>query len=671
VSCSLNCLLNSFGGGSLLQTEPDKPCTVPVGTGDDPVSPQPPELPAGAETIACSKLPQPGRSVTQPELCRLLRAAQQAGPLHDHMRILTDDELEKPIGCEPVPETEQSALAPEAWQIPGYRLLRRVATGGQASIYEAVQERTRRRVALKILSAISTSASREARFEREADILARLNHPGIVRIVDRGRISARGSFLAMDFVDGQDLDEHVRSVRQLEGVDTTRTVLRLFIEIGEALAAAHDQGVLHRDLKPANVRVHASQHPRILDFGLARLFGPSNQGESDLTCTGELVGSLAWLSPEQIQRETDEIDERSDIYAFGLLLYSCMAGFMPYRTTGPASLVMKAITTEEPRPFPVTCVSATDRGLRVVLTKALQKDRACRYQTMHAFIADLRALVSGGFPANAAGSRSSLLTPKLLIVPVLLIAGLTAYWAQPVARPTLEMPQEKTSIGLKLVRLNGVTDFYIGSPDGESGRRRDERQAQVTVAHPFWISTTEVTRQQFHSLMQDLADPPGPSERDLPVSSVTWDEAVEFCRRLSQREGHEYRLPTEAEWELACRAGTAGPFSDTLADVGWFLGNSGGTVRLVGQRQPNVWGLYDMHGNVAEWCHNDYVPTYLSSEPWPNAKAIRGGSFADPADRCRAASRDVLHTWSHSPRIGFRVVRAPAADPALLSVPAE
>lgn len=206
-------------------------------------------------------------------------------------------------------------------------------------------------------------------------------------------------------------------------------------------------------------------------------------------------------------------------------------------------------------------------------------------------------------------------------------------------------------------------EFQLGSPDEESERYADEGPQQLTIIPVgFWVHKYEVTQAEYIDLMGNNpsfgynADS-GELAADLPVDSVTWEEAKEYCRRFNERElkagrvpsGYEYRLPTEAEWEYAARAGTTGAYSfgDTdyvahLGEFGWWRENSGETPMPVGQLAPNPWGLYDIHGNVFEWCLDDYDAYEeggFVAFSGADYKVIRGGSFYCPATILRSACR--------------------------------
>ena len=213
------------------------------------------------------------------------------------------------------------------------------------------------------------------------------------------------------------------------------------------------------------------------------------------------------------------------------------------------------------------------------------------------------------------------------------------------------------SVGMKMVRIP-AGEFTQGSPSSEPGHQPDERQRQVTVGKPFFMAATEVTQSQWNALME--RNPSRVTGNDRPVESVTWKDVQEYLRRLSEKEGKTYRLPTEAEWEYACRAGTSGPFSGSkIEEEAWTDKNSGGTSHDVATLAPNAWGLYDMHGNVAEWCEDIYRPdpTAQDSEgEEETGRCVRGGSW-DYADAgCRSAARCGRPASHPHQTVGFRPV---------------
>jgi formylglycine-generating enzyme required for sulfatase activity len=216
--------------------------------------------------------------------------------------------------------------------------------------------------------------------------------------------------------------------------------------------------------------------------------------------------------------------------------------------------------------------------------------------------------------------------------------------------------------------------FTMGNENGDSNEKPLTR---VTLTRAYWLGKTEVTQGQYEALMGNNPSNFKNAGRDAPVETVSWDEAMQFCRKLTERErqagrlpeGYEYTLPTEAQWEYACRAGTTGDYAGNLAAMAWYSQNCGDTTHAVGQKQANAWGLYDMHGNVWEWCRDWYgsYPGGSGADPTgPSsgaARVFRGGSWDVVADYCRSAFRLPSGPGGRSPAMGFRLALAPVPSP--------
>jgi len=223
-----------------------------------------------------------------------------------------------------------------------------------------------------------------------------------------------------------------------------------------------------------------------------------------------------------------------------------------------------------------------------------------------------------------------------------------------------------SSQSLKLVVIR-PGKFTMGSPDGEKERANDEGpQREVTITKPFYMGATEVTQAQYEALMgKNPSNFKGPQN---PAENVSWNDAVEFCRKLSEKTGKKVRLPTEAEWEYACRAGTKTRFGfgddDTdLRDYAWYQANSESKTHPVGQKKPNAWGLYDMHGNVCEWCSDYHADSYANAKnedpqgPGSGShRVLRGGSWLNLPQNCRSAYRGRDDPDYRHSNYGFRVV---------------
>lgn len=267
-------------------------------------------------------------------------------------------------------------------RIPGFVIEKQVGEGGMGTVYLAEQERPRRVVALKVVKAGRMSGAMLRRFEHEAQILGRLQHPGIAQIYQAGTFeeSAGGEsagegpvpFYAMEFVEGRPLDVACKEMTQRQKLD-------LFVLACDAVHHAHQKGVIHRDLKPSNIMVTSSGQPKVLDFGVARLANPEESEMTYHTSAGQLVGTLPYMSPEQVAGDPNDLDTRSDVYALGVILYEMLSGRLPHEFSTPSlAEAVKTITESRIRPLS-TLDGSIDADLATIAGKALEKDRERRY----------------------------------------------------------------------------------------------------------------------------------------------------------------------------------------------------------------------------------------------------------------------------------------------------
>ncbi|MEM8710649.1 MAG: serine/threonine-protein kinase [Planctomycetota bacterium] len=317
------------------------------------------------------------------------------------------DALHEELGRTVLPGTLLEGSAHDPKRIGQFEVVRRIGEGGMGTVYEALQDHPRRRVAIKVVRADLANAKLIKRFRREVGVLGHLHHPSIAQIYDAGtaRSEVGGSglpYLVMEFVPGDPLITHART----HDLDQTERI-KLVITICSAVQHAHDQGVIHRDLKPANVLVRPADsredsgrlkargeaHPVVLDFGLASATDPSLVASLQ-TEVGQIVGTLSHMSPEQIEGLEDRVDARSDIYALGVILYELLGDRLPIDLAG-ATLpeAIQRVRTVDPAPL-----GSIDRRLRgdveIIVAKALEKDPARRYPTAAELGADLLRAVN-------------------------------------------------------------------------------------------------------------------------------------------------------------------------------------------------------------------------------------------------------------------------------------
>jgi len=274
-------------------------------------------------------------------------------------------------------------------EIPGYRVESLLGSGGVGSVYAARNLNTGAMVAIKVVRSVGLGTQAVMRFRQECRALSRLSHPGIVRLLETG--SAAGlTYLVMEFIDGLPLDAWLAGAQR-----SPQRCISLVRAMLEALAHAHDAGVVHRDLKPRNVVVATDGTPRLVDFGVARLTADDGRRTGYRTETGHLVGTFAYMSPEQADGRSDRIGAASDVYQAALLLFEMLAGRLPYDTDGRsgagllrAVLFERRMRLDEIRP-------ELGKALADLLDRALSIDVAQRPASARAFEAELAAIKIG------------------------------------------------------------------------------------------------------------------------------------------------------------------------------------------------------------------------------------------------------------------------------------
>jgi serine/threonine protein kinase len=252
-----------------------------------------------------------------------------------------------------------------------YTITRKIGEGGMASVYEGIHEKLGTKVAIKILSPIlARNPQLRQRFENEANFMASLNHPHITRVLD---IEEQDETLAivMELLEGEDLDDRVKRAGPLSNAE----VKVIFTQVLNAFEYAHSKGIVHRDIKPANIFIDKNNQVKILDFGIAKIFGTGNE----MTQTGTQMGTPVYMSPEQVKGEKS-IDHRSDIYALGITLYFILTGKAPYESAEESSFEIFTKIVNEPIPH-ISNNSFYDD----IIQKAVSKDRNERYQTVDEF----------------------------------------------------------------------------------------------------------------------------------------------------------------------------------------------------------------------------------------------------------------------------------------------
>ncbi len=604
-------------------------------------------------------------------------------------------------------------------------------------VYRARDRKLGRLVALKQLLTTGAGDERAAqRFWREARTIAALDHFNIVRIYNV--LEEQGSFwIEMELVEGGSLEALI----QQEGALSIARVCDIGRQLCDALAVAHNKGIIHRDVKPANVLLTDRGTPKLADFGLAR----DQAADAAYTMTGSLMGTMLYAAPEQLV-SGKHVDERSDIYALGATLYVMATGQKPRivrldlvpselreligkcleehpdRRYASAKALSEALrdavedrttptvtaSTESAcpncgydNPLDVQFCQKCGSGLFHKCPKCTRENRidieycgGCglnlpAYRTATAALDQAKAhLEKREYDEAITAAKAGLSTGELQdeLQESLRTASSGLERVSTYGEPFIN------SIGMELVHIEPGT-FMMGTPEDEDDEDEDDEdeddededdededdededdededdegpQHRVTLRGGFYMGVTQVTQAQWRAVMGM-----NPSEfkgDDLPVERVSWDDAVAFCEKLSRSEGRTYRLPSEAEWEYACRAGMTTRFcfgddEDGLGRYGWYEDNSNDETNPVASKQPNAWGLHDMHGNVWEWCQDWYDSGYYGRSPAQDPtntragtyRVLRGGSWYSNPWGCQSAYRGIDTPATRNLLIGFRV----------------
>ncbi|MDX2117857.1 MAG: serine/threonine-protein kinase [Planctomycetota bacterium] len=406
-------------------------------------------------------------------------------------------------GVRPAAGQTSPPLAGVGMRIATYEIQRVLGEGGMGMVYLAQQENPRRLVALKVIRPGALSERMLRRFEFEAHLLGRLQHPGIAQVYEAGMAQdERGRplpFFAMEFIKGVPLTEFADRQRL-----STRERLALVARICDAVAHAHQKGIIHRDLKPGNILVDESGQPKILDFGVARATDADLKTTTMQTDVGQLIGTVPYMSPEQVSGDPTELDTRSDVYAVGVIAYELLAGRLPHDLHKKMiHEAVRVIREEEP-----TRLSAINRTLRcdveTIVAKALEKDKSRRYATAESLASDIRCYLadqpisarpaSGWYQFQKFTRRNRALVGGGVTALVLLIAGVIgtsiglnrALIAEGQARAAETTARDEAAVS------ESVTQFVVGSIRNASPQRRGP---EATVAETLLASVDQIDAQ--------------------------------------------------------------------------------------------------------------------------------------------------------------------------------
>ncbi len=605
-----------------------------------------------------------------------------------------------------------------------YVILEKLGEGGMGEVFRARHQRMQRDVALKVIRKEKLgNAEAVKRFEREVQSAAQLNHENVVMAYDAAH-HRDILYFAMELVDGITLSQKVKEEGPLPIVKACQYIRQASL----GLQHAYERGLIHRDIKPSNILLTKNEIVKLLDLGLARTQTAHPDDPSQITAEGIVLGTPDFISPEQA-RNSHETDIRSDIYSLGCTLYWLLTGSPPYPEGTPTEKLLQHV--EYPTPMITSVRADIPPLLEQIIAKMMAKNPADRFQTPLEIIKAISPFCDPNFrtisptinkidaPQHNPFASISFTEPESMsdsgnrnrAEPALVVSPLSRrpkentrpWWIGPWIIVTMLMI---VAIIILLIRpsSNELTDhnydslsqklqfpegldmvliptgkFEMGAGQNDPDRERNEMPMHpIEIPFPFYISIHEITRQQFKTVMN--SDPSQNEAKgiigNLPVDSVRFSETQHFCEKLNDSpdwekpRGYFFRLPTEAEWEYTCRAGTKTPFScgDQLTGTyATFLSSGKPVIHPVGLKEANPWGVFDMHGNLFEWTNDFYSEVYymnspIADPPGPttgNKRTVRGGSFKSPAPECRSPFRMGLPPEKRNPEVGFRIVLAP------------
>ena len=555
-----------------------------------------------------------------------------------------------------------------------YEIIDTLGQGGFGITYLAQDHRRKKQVAIKSLNVSFLKqryrdkygntedfgdflAQEQDKFNTEAMVLATFDHPHIVKVYPELFQENGLSCMVMEYVKGKNLEQYLYA----NGVFSESAGLEIIKGIGEALSYIHGRNYLHRDIKPANILLRESDNKAILiDFGLAR---EVNFAEL-MSLTNAKTPVFA--PPEQFENRSN-FTPALDIYALAATLYVIIAVHEPPFIPLPSPYLNAKIMLDmkmaiEP---PQKYNSQISQKVNDAILKGMELDYQNRPQSITEWFKFLgiqsqnNHLKTFTFEVVTTNAKGSIINKR---------NHSANYFVEDLGN----------GVKLEMVEIPAGT-FYMGSPENEAKRLDSESpQHQVNVPS-FFIGKYPLTQAQYQAIMGN--NPAHFKGNNRPVECVSWNDAVNFCQKLSQKTGKNYKLPSEAQWEYACRAGTTTPFyfgESITPDLVNYDGNYAyaaapkGKYREqttdVGTFPPNAFGLYDMHGNVWEWCEDDWQENYVNAPISGSAlislskhKLLRGGSWGNNPEYCRSACRlnDLLVLNNHY--VGFRVVCSGAA----------
>ena len=580
-----------------------------------------------------------------------------------------------------------------------YKIVREIGQGGMGRVYEGEDLPLKRRVAIKTLLPNGDKidfAKQCEQFQQEAEICAQLDHPNIVHVYNVG-VEKNIPYMVMEYIEGVSISEYVKE----HGVEDWQLQAKLIKKIARGLVCVHNAKLLHRDIKPTNILVKNDGEPVLIDFGIAQ---KAQENTSD-SQENVMLGTVRYMTPEQVDTNLGSVDARSDIYSLGMVFYELLTNQEVYHGS-MTNIVYKMLYSEPAKPTQVN--PRIPKELEKIVLRAIQKDQTKRFQNAQEFVDALNKYYISNIQYQVMDYMKKQKKVFIAVIACLFLVVCSLIFKyfhseQKISQQSTQLdtlsqsleesqgiegfkylgekkyicgnPQESLSAhciaeymhiatGIKFVLIPGGK-FSMGS-DVEDSEDSSDAQPVHTVEIPeFLMAQYECTQEEWERVMG--TNPSSMKDPKNPVNRINWKDCQDFCTKTG------LSLPSEAQWEYACRGGnptqyTWGNDKTTADEYIWYKDNCNHTIHMVGQKKPNAFGLYDMNGNVSEWCEDGweegyevprtYKPYIPEDDDEDIDRVVRGGSFKDKVDICTSAYRNYRSPNVPTNYIGVRFVYA-------------
>jgi formylglycine-generating enzyme required for sulfatase activity len=570
----------------------------------------------------------------------------------------------------------------------------KLGEGGFGKVFRAYDTVLDRYVAIKIAEVPKIESTR---LQKEVETVTKLPpHRNIARYEECytfSTLDGEKDIGILQYYEEGNLNQLLKADKLTDGQKRS-----LLLQILDGVEFLHEQKIIHRDLKPQNILIvkrGAEYIPKITDFGISKKLDVDKSSSFSNSISG--IGTLAFAAPEQLRADT--IRKNADLWSFGILAYRVLTGQLPFTygehditsESGRQELFRQIVSGQLPQG-----INSVAEPWQTLIRRCLVVEPKKRAQS----VGDLRKILNGtlykeeqkepeinnkgkeGKDADDSGetrkeqfvetkatddsiSREWPTTQKKSRKPLLYaLGGAVALSLLAWLIVNIQLPARTAENDIPMVYVAGGT-FTMGCTSEQGGDcYDDEKPAHSVTLSSYYIGKYEVTQAQWKAVMD--SNPSYFKGDNLPVEYVSWNDVQEFIRKLNQKTGKNYRLPTEAEWEFAARGGGSSrgykySGSNTVGNVAWYTGNSGSKTHPVGAKQANELGIYDMSGNVWEWCSDWYGDYSNASQTNPRGistgslRVLRGGSWSNGAGDVRVSIRFDNIPDSRIISIGFRL----------------